>query len=91
MGPGLFSPDDSERVVGDLVVVGASMGPGLFSPDDMKSALLLDQSVNMLQWGRACSARMTRGNAGDAGQGNLASMGPGLFSPDDFFARRNGN
>ena len=34
MGPGLFSPDDTNKHYLGAAALDASMGPGLFSPDD---------------------------------------------------------
>ena len=58
------------------------MGPGLFSPENVAYEIY-QANVNMLQWGRAYSARRIADEDDGTTAIELASMGPGLFSPEN--------
>ena len=56
------------------------MGPGLFSPDDNLGNIALATGP-LLQWGRACSARMTRRTVRSRSRYEAGFNGAGLVQP----------
>ncbi len=64
MGPGFISPDDLELEGSDRAEWLASMGPGFISPDDTAKGYRWTINPEVLQWGRASSARMTTSETG---------------------------